>query len=295
MNEQGQTENPDVVRVLTNLDLHMQVLDFAESVRPLPATVVRLASLVADETVELEHVDAVLREDPAVVADLLHEANSAASAPVNPILTSRAALTRLGLARVLAIAVSYGMGNQTQSPLEAYQLPSGALQAHMTKSSYVAEAIRSLSPGIAGPEVVTAALLHHVGQLVLDKFLDPGFLTLALEHGLPIVEAERELSEVDHAELGAVMLEAWDIPLQITEAVRYHHEPELSENMDAYIVCVASLVADEIGHPELERTEANSELFARSIEALGIEESKLYDRASTMLDRAGLLGGGPEA
>ncbi len=284
-----------LVETLTNLDLHMQVLDFAESVRPLPTTVVRLASLVADETAELEHVDAVLREDPAVVADLLHEANSAASAPVNPILTSRAALTRLGLARVLAIAVSYGMGGQTQSPLEAYQLPSGALQAHMTKSSYIAEAIRSVAPGIAGPEVVTAALLHHVGQLVLDKFLDAEFFALALEHGLPIVEAERELSEVDHAELGAVMLEAWDIPTQITEAVRYHHNPEDAETLDAHIVCVASLLADEIGNPEAERSEVNDQLFNASIEALGIEESKLYDRASTMLDRAGLLGGGATA
>ncbi len=292
MTEQGPTEDLAMVQTFSNLDLHLQVLDFAESVRPMPATVVRLASLVVDENVQLEHVDAVLREDPAVVADLLHEANSAASAPVSPILTSRAALTRLGMARVLAIAVSYGIGNQAQPPLEAYQLPSGALQAHMTKSSYVAEAIRSIAPGLAGAEVVTAALLHHVGQLVLDNFLDAGFFALALEHGLPIVEAERELTDVDHAELGAVMLEAWGIPTEITQAVRYHHSPFDAETMDAHIVCIASILADEIGKPGAERSEATDRSFNESVEAIGVEEAKLYDRASTMLDRAGLLGEG---
>lgn len=291
MAEQDQLAEQQIERTLTNLDIHMQLLELAEGVRPLPTTVVRLASLVADEECDLEHVDAVLREDPAVVADLLKEANSAASAPVNPIVTARAALTRLGLARVLAIAVSFGMGGQMDDPLVAYQLPSGALQSHMTRSSYVAEAIRALSPGAAGPEVVTAALLHHVGQLVLDKFLDAKFFSLALEHGIPIVEAERELTEVDHAELGALMLEAWDIPTQITEAVRHHHTPWMAEGPDAHIVCLASLIADEIGNPDHERSEAAEALFAQSVEALEIEEAKVFQRATTMLDRAGLLLG----
>lgn len=291
MTDHNQLAGPEMTQTLTNLDIHMQLIELAESVRPLPTTVVRLASLVADEECKIDHVDAVLREDPAVVADLLHEANSAASAPVDPVVTARAALTRLGLARVLAIAVNYGLGAQLQDPLEAYQLPSGALQSHMTKSSYVAEAIRAIAPGLAGPEVVTAALLHHVGQLVLDKYLDARFFKLALDHGIPIVEAERELGEVDHAELGALMLEAWDIPVQITEAVRFHHTPWLAENNDANIVCLASLIADEIGEPDFERSAESEELFARCVEALGVEEAQIFDRATTMLDRAGLLRG----
>lgn len=279
--------------LLTNLDTHLQLIELVESVQPLSNTVIRLASLVADEECDFGRIEAVLRDDPAVVAGILHEANSAASAAVDPIQTARAALTRLGLARVLAIAVSNCMGQQTQPALEAYRLEPGALQAHMTKSSYIAEAIRGLDPDLAGPEVVTAALLHHIGLLVLDKYLNPEFFRLALEHGLPVVDAERELSEVDHAELGALMLEAWDIPSSITNAVRYHHDPASSERPDAHIVCLASLIADEIGNPDHERSDADEALFAASIEALGIDERDIFERSSKTLDRAGLLTGTP--
>jgi len=41
--------------------------------------------------------------------------------------------------------------------------------------------------------------------------------------------AEREILGIDHAELGALVVEQWHFPKEITTAIRYHHTPLSAE------------------------------------------------------------------
>jgi len=45
-----------------------------------------------------------------------------------------------------------------------------------------------------------------------------------------LCEAELEIMGTTHAELGACLLATWGLPLQILEAIAWHHEPERSED-----------------------------------------------------------------
>lgn len=283
------------------LDLHHHLLDLAEAMRPLPATVSKLASVIADEQSQIEQVAQIIREDPSLIAALLRESNSAASAPATEIVTVEAAVMRLGLARVLAIATASSLGSETQKPLAAYDLAAGDLWDHSIISSYVAETIYRVSPETIGAEVVTAALLHDIGQIVLDQVLDHDQFVLARAANVRVTTAERDLVEVDHAELGALLLELWDIPRSITNAIRFHHDPEASlGELAAHVVYVANVVGHELGHDtedgdDHERidepdaaVEAQAAQLAASLDLLGVEHDEVLERSRKALLRAGL-------
>lgn len=272
----------------TTFDIHMQLLDLLESLEPLPAAVAQLAAIVVDEDSGVNDAASVLRDDPFLVAALLREANSAMSSPVDEIVTIEMAVGRLGLARILAVATAAGLGTQGRGALESYDVEAGVLWDLQVRASYIAEAIYRQVPSASNPGVVTAALLHDMGQVVLDRFLDPKFVQLARLDGLSIIEIESELAAVDHAELGAILLDAWGIPPSITEAVRCHHEPDGHVGPDAYIVCLATLLAAETRDAELEHSDPDAQLRAEAAEALGVDPEDILRRAGVLLERAGL-------
>lgn len=274
-----------------SLALHHHLLDLADQIRPLPATIGHLATAIGNEDVRLEEVVAVLRDDPSLVAGLLRESNSAASSPAVAISTVESAVTRLGYARVLALATTLAMGGEKHEALPGYGLEAEDLWDHSVGTSYVAEAIVRCATISVAPEVVTAALLHDIGQIVLSKVLDPRHLAQARHEHVLITTAERELVEVDHAELGALLLDLWAVPATIVEAVRYHHEPTLAEGPMAHVVCAA----DHLAHvlldspvPEVAGGTAD-QLVATSLAVVGAPRASVVELAVPLLQGAGLL------
>lgn len=280
----------------SNLDFHHHLLSLAEAMKPLPTTVCRLAALIADEHSQIADVVGILREDPSLVAALLRQSNSAASAPASEIVTVEAAIVRLGLARVLAIATHTAIGAQPQEALAAYDLAPGRLWDHSVRVSYVAEAIFRRTPRKVGPEVVTAALLHDIGQIVLDKVLDPAHFQMARNAHVLVTTAERELVEVDHAELGAMLLELWEIPATIADAVRFHHDPSSDDDMPAHVLQASNLIIHALDDDPDKITrferEADEEHLRHSLALLEVDRRDIVDRSLELLRRAGLLSDG---
>ena len=268
------------------LQLHHQILDRAESLRPLPITVVRLAGIVADPDSDVEDMVAVLREDPTLVASLLREANSAWSGPTSNITTIQAAVTRLGSGRVLAIAMDVSLDLQSPLQLVGYDMSTAELREHAIFASFVAEAVQNLAKDHIGPEAVTAAFLHDIGKGLLDDHIDARLLRFAWAPDRQIVDAEQELAGVDHAELGALLMELWGIPQAISDAIRYHHRPQLSPTPLAAAVAIADGLSH---HFRGSRPGTLGETVEWSLRQLGLEHEAVLDRTEKVLFRAGLL------
>ena len=76
---------------------------------------------------------------------------------------------------------------------------------------------------------VLAALLHDVGYWLLvrecPRELEQA-LELAVAAQIPLEAAERDILGTSHAEVGAWLLNAWNLPQPLVEAVAHHHHPE---------------------------------------------------------------------
>ena len=211
------------------LDIDLVIRNTWE-MEPLPASVGRLAGLVTDPTSDLGDIVEVVEFDQALTAKLLRAANSAASASSRGISTVAEAVHRLGGGVVLSFATAHGARAQLQQPLLGYELEEGELWRHSVASALAAQlaagVLRSSVPSVS----FTVALLHDIGKLILNRFLDSQArrsLRLARdEGGVAAVAAESEILGINHAELGGMMAQHWDLPALIIRGIHYHHSPD---------------------------------------------------------------------
>ena len=77
-------------------------------------------------------------------------------------------------------------------------------------------------------DVFTPALLHDMGKLVLGKFIkeESPEIESTVAKGVPLIIAEHMVFGTDHAEIGALILAKWSLPVDIVNAVRWHRNPE---------------------------------------------------------------------
>jgi putative nucleotidyltransferase with HDIG domain len=222
----------------------------ASRLEPMPASIVQLASMVATEHPELARIVEIVQYDQVLTATLLRAANSSWSASRTEITTVRDAVVRLGSGPVLSLALSVTVRGELSKPIPEYGLGANDLWSHSIAASLAAEVMTRFTSVRLPAETPTAALLHDIGKLIMARFLDAELMqeiTDAEEHGATRVEAELEAIRVDHAEVGALVAQAWELPDSLVQGVRLHHAPEHTGLPIALGVHLADSIAKSIG------------------------------------------------
>ncbi|HYB22349.1 MAG TPA: HDOD domain-containing protein, partial [Solirubrobacteraceae bacterium] len=91
--------------------------------------------------------------------------------------------------------------------------------------------------------LAASSLLHDIGKLVLARAY-PGYPT-QIHRGARTpderVQLERRELGVDHAVVGAVLIERWGLPSSLAQAIEHHHDAEATG--EAAIIRLADLIA----------------------------------------------------
>jgi HD-like signal output (HDOD) protein len=223
-----------------------QLIEQANELAPLPASTVRLAGLIGNPDCHLDDVTELIVFDQALTLKLLRAANSAASASLVRVANVREAVTRMGTAQVLALAVAAGAKRFLQTRLPEYDLDEGVLWRHSVAAAVAAETMQACGSVESPPETFTAALLHDVGKLVMARFLSPeilGFIRRAREvDHLGQLETESLLLGANHAELGGLIAQHWNLPPRVVQGIIYHHNP--GEGQD--VICDLTYLANQL-------------------------------------------------
>jgi len=218
-----------------------------EKLAPMPASLTRLASVISNPNSSVADVVAVIEFDQALTANILKMANSAWSAAASPIDTVRAAVLRLGGGRVFELAVGHQVVGPMSKSCPAYDLPEYELWRHSVAAALAAEHLGEFATVKPPPAAFTAALLHDIGKLVLNRTVGPEVVQRIREtakaHGSTYIEAERQVLGADHAETGAAVARYWRFPTEIVNAIERHHEPDLIVDRVLDAVHIANAVA----------------------------------------------------
>jgi putative nucleotidyltransferase with HDIG domain len=173
----------------------------------------------------------VIEYDPALTTNVLRIANTAPFGAPQSVGTVREAFSRLvpdnGFESVLAEA----FGKITEGPMIGYDVKGEDLWDHLIGSAIASTRLAQVLQLSPPEHLFTAALTHDIGKVVLGTFpeIDAyGIIALALRDRVSFEEAERTILGIDHAEVGAFLAEHWGLPGSIVDAVRLHHQPELS-------------------------------------------------------------------
>jgi HD-like signal output (HDOD) protein len=199
----------------------------------------------------LESIAEVVSFDQALTGRALRAANSAASAAHSTITTVKDAVVRLGRSTMLTL----GFGPKVRQQLQAGRARIRAGREHAVATfggRGAGRRIHGLDVQGADPAGILRgrASARRIGKLVLARFLDPELSVLpatrATRRPLPPAEAEMEILEVNHAELGALIARHWGLPSTIALGIQYHHTPTEEHPLVCHVVCVANVLAKSI-------------------------------------------------
>lgn len=201
--------------------VNLDVLKRIEDLPSLSSVVSEFLDLTRREFFTAKDFEVVLSKDQALVARLLRVANSAMYGRPRSIHSIPEAVVLVGLDQMKRIVFSVSTEGLTRTRLTNYYYePHRGYWMHSTATGLAARAIAEALPDkpLHAEEAFVAGLLHDVGKLIIDEFLDP-------EPGPRDVSLDEEAEAVglDHAELAEYILDQWKLPHSIVEAIRDHH------------------------------------------------------------------------
>ena len=221
------------------MDRRKQILSKIESIPALPSASAEVIRLVRDLDTSSSEIARAIEFDPSLTANVLRLANSAYFGFVQSVKTVKDALVRLGRNRIFQMVMATLVKKMANRPVKGYDLASGELWDHLIGtaigSTRLAEALNLKAPD----HTFTAAIMHDVGKIVLGMFVevDAAPITeLAFKEKISFELAEKQILGIDHAEIGALLLEHWNLPQELAEVVRWHHKPEDVPAEDAQVV-----------------------------------------------------------
>jgi putative nucleotidyltransferase with HDIG domain len=198
-----------------------------DSLPPFPRNLVALTELLNQPDVDVDQVVALIQYDPALTALVMRLCNSAYFGAASPASDLREATTRLGFNQIFQLVVSLGTATLLRPPQKGYGIEAGELWRHSVTAAIIGKCIaveRNDNPSL----VFTACLLHDIGKLVLSRSLESQYEQVLAETKRgqsPMLVVEQSLLGFDHAEVGGRLLERWQFPPRLVEAVRFHHDP----------------------------------------------------------------------
>ncbi len=218
----------------------------------LPALLDRLNRVVQDPATSAQDVASLIAADPVLTAKVLKAVNSPFYGAPKRISSVHHAIVTLGFAAVRSIVLGSSIGELIPGGGRG-GLDSRALWTH---SLAVGAAARAIGRRLHLPqtdELFVAGLLHDVGKVVADVHLRESFaraVQLVRDEDILLLDAERRTLSITHAEIGAMVLEQWNLAPGVVDAVRCHHNPVLAEQQHqqaAAAVHLADLIARALG------------------------------------------------
>jgi len=215
-----------------------------DALDPLPTSLTRLLAVTSSPDFDFGEVIDIVAHDMVLAGAVLRSANSAASAPSHQIHTVREAVLRLGAVQTMTAAMHSVVGAALHSDLHRYGLDAAKLWTHSCAASIAAGEVRRRAQLSLPTSISTTALLHDIGKIVLDRVaVDAPVDGLSSPDASAdeVCEMERRLFGIDHAEMGALTAEMWNLPPAIVEGIAGHHR--LLDDPLPSAVCLADHLA----------------------------------------------------
>ncbi len=186
----------------------------------IPANISLIIGYLRDENVDLKKVIDALKRDPVLVARILKLVNSGFYGIRSKVATIEHAINLLGFNQVRDVLLA-------SSIMQMLTGKEKELWRHSYSTFKLMELLLSSIEGLTvSPNIQLAALMHDIGQVVLEDYDPVGYRFVRAEADkskMLICPAEDNLFQMNHAEAGAWLLGHWQMADEIVIPVLYHH------------------------------------------------------------------------
>ncbi|NUP99644.1 MAG: HDOD domain-containing protein [Armatimonadetes bacterium] len=266
------------------------MLEFADQLPSLPTAVVKALQLLRNENSANDQIAAAISMDQALVGQVLKLSNSPYYGVSRRVATVQQALLVLGRKAVRSLVVAAASQDFLSKPQAGYMLRRGELWSHSIAAGYGASLIAAKIGFRQTEEAFVAGLLHDIGKVVLSGYLAEDVERLTDRINRPDApsfdQVEKEFLNIDHAALGGMIIEHWQLPSHLSQAIAYHHRPrDAGEHWQlATIVHLANALALIIGIG-IGVDGLQYEIDEEAVSRLGLDAEALEELTSTLIDQ----------
>ena len=285
-----------------------KVKQVVSNIRNLPTPPIvfhQIQKVINDPMVSAGQIAKILQEDPAMSVKVLKLTNSAFYGLSREVESVKQAVVIVGLeaiknlvlsASVLDMFKGKNIDEDFQDKFWRHSLGVGFCARLLAK--------RATARGLIDPDsAFSGGLLHDIGKVILCCFL-PKEHTAVKEAREANTELDTYLLEeqvlgYNHSQIGAILAEQWKLPARLSDAVAFHHHPQVceSDELMPYIINVANYVAKDTFYDKFEKHLVGTvgegvldhlQIEEASLEALSEDLREEYLKSETFMQMAGL-------
>lgn len=197
----------------------------------IPHVITEVTQLLDSDRTSASDLCKVISKDQALATKILAVANSPLYGLPRRVATIEFAIVIIGFEHIRNILLALSL----LDTLKVRKTSDWDHNQYWAHSLMVATAAKRIADDLRYPksgEVFTVGLLHDLGLIILQKYLNYDFkkiIKLVKSENISYLEAERTVLGYTHGDIAEYLLERWNFPPYIIEAVVHHHRPSLAE------------------------------------------------------------------
>jgi putative nucleotidyltransferase with HDIG domain len=256
-----------------------ELIEKVDDIPAFPQTVINIMALLKEPRSAAVDIEREVMKDQGLTTKMLKMANSAFYSGRRQIKTVADATVLLGFDTVQSLVLASTVGKVMEKELKGYSYERNALWRQSQISAIMARAIAKKAK-FSNPDIAyTAGLLKDVGKVILDEYVHESYqeiLTKISNEVMPYVAAEEEILGFNHGQVGARIVEKWNLASELVDAIEYHHKPFQSmDNIELVsIVHISDGLVMMMGIHEGIDT-LGHEFFTDAVKILNLDESDL--------------------
>lgn len=208
-------------------DRMKEIVSNLKSLPALPAVYGELVAALENRDTSWKEVCAILNKDMALVATVLRVANCAVFGLCGKVTSLDHAVKLLGMQTLRTLVLSthlFSMFDQRTMP--AFSV--SRLWNHSIRVSNFAKIIATNEhmPSSFIEDCNIAGMLHDIGKVILSVMIPEEFkkvIEIVKTENITVHEAEKELLNTTHADVGSYLMGLWGFSDTQIETVRFHH------------------------------------------------------------------------
>lgn len=210
-----------------------QKLNNIDNLPSLPLLVTQLIQMIDDPDVSADDINKLASNDIALTTKILKLVNSAYYGFSRKISTLTQGIIILGFKTVKNLSLSTSVLDIFKN-VQFNHFQSKDFWLHSIAVGTTAQIIGNEINYPNKEELFIAGLMHDLGKLIMVKYFEKDFNNVMIylndNSEKSFYEAEQELLDYNHTQLGGWVAEKWNFPKVLISAVAEHHNLENFEN-----------------------------------------------------------------
>ncbi len=222
-----------------------------KDIPPMPNVMVKALSVIKNPTTGIAELAKIMQADQSISTKTISLVNSAFYGFRQQITSINKALVILGMMKAKNIIMSLALKQMMTAQ------GSRDLWEHSIKCAVASEIIAKEYKVINPDDAFVIGFLHDIGKMLLNaknplKYSKVRYL--AQQGNTDLIELEDSQFGTNHCILGAFISKKWQLPVILTNCIRYHHDPSQSSlpTVCGIVYCADRLVKQTMPSPIFE-------------------------------------------